>query len=1036
VEELKQAIRSGAAHRWLVVVPRGIAMTRLRRKLVDELGYLFGLRITTLHALIDGLASRILEPIPRLISPVAAEEAIGKIASRLPQPALAKLLSKQSAQRAALTTIRELKTVGVDRRFLADSGIDKLESIAALWEAYDRFCTQNGLIDPADRELDVIKAVEAGAASDLGFDNLLISGFVSIPPHYERFLKALSAGCRLHLLLPSDGGKTDLFLRNAALLDRASDWAADTRADESTFGEGAAGELQRRLFAPPAGPMLHDPERIKISAAPRRYDEVEHAGSRIIELLEKGVEPGRIGVTVRDISDYDEFIRDVFKRLAISFHYRRGIPILQAPPVRLAMKLTDLGGRRVRYDELIGVLRSPYLKLPDAEESADLIIEAKQYTEKPERWVKRLSGVRRKEDGSSPNEEALTALNRLLANCLSIRREKDGSLKKLKANAESYIQLPEGDDSETSLRDKQGWSRFIEIIDDLIDQTDDLHRLGLVPLADPLERLRERLREEMIPAYRNPADSVYVLNFFDMGYVDIDYLFVLGMDEGSVPGNVHRSDTLLSESEIRLLRERRIEGASDLLDTADLRRSEEQAFLLAIRSANKRIEFSFPQLKADGKETTPSSYLGEIQAILGIQDQEPDVLPGGDIRRMEQVPPYRLAMRRQIARRLFRSDLPETDSLTASIYNRLLAMPGEADFIRHLMEVYKIEEQRLRALFNSSDGRRAVANRYCGRIESPDLQRWIADEFGLEYRWSVKSLEKMGVCPFDFFLTYCLSLKELELPEEEPRAMDEGNLLHRIAGEFVQKTIYPIADIKPAWEKLSSIIERQFERLYPGSREELPLPSMVMRQRIEGFMRRFLEYEAKVSDRKPRLFEHPFGSSKTPLVIRVESGNIMLTGRFDRVDESSDPLVSRFVIDYKRSEGETSFSKSLKGHMLQMPIYIFAAGCVFGIPLEKIKGGFYGFRSGELKEIDPKAADVYRDWLYFFGLSHEPFHKCPAYDEVQPKRLIELIEELVTQARQAYFPIEGRNEAQVPDLANLVGRWLEMPPEFEAGGGE
>ena len=88
-------------------------------------------------------------------------------------------------------------------------------------------------------------------------------------------------------------------------------------------GKGLIGKVQRSLFAPLYKALQPDPKRIKIGAAPSRYDEVEEAARRISELLEKGVPPEKIGLTMRSIGPYDQFIRDVFERQKIPYFYRR-----------------------------------------------------------------------------------------------------------------------------------------------------------------------------------------------------------------------------------------------------------------------------------------------------------------------------------------------------------------------------------------------------------------------------------------------------------------------------------------------------------------------------------------------------------------------------------------------------------------------------------------------------------------------------------------------------------------------------------------
>lgn len=71
--------------------------------------------------------------------------------------------------------------------------------------------------------------------------------------------------------------------------------------------------------------------------------------------------------------------------------------------------------------------------------------------------------------------------------------------------------------------------------------------------------------------------------------------------------------------------------------------------------------------------------------------------------------------------------------------------------------------------------------------------------------------------------------------------------------------------------------------------------------------------------------------------------------------------------------------------------------------------------------LDPASAE----WSTFF-LIDEGNRSTDKSD----KTITILINEIINEIKTAYFPVEGRGGTQVPHPVNLIGRWLELPPEM------
>ena len=578
-----------------------------------------------------------------------------------------------------------------------------------------------------------------------------------------------------------------------------------------------------------------------------------------------------------------------------------------------------------------------------------------------------------------------------------------------------------------------GLSLLKNRIEDISSDLDQLAVTGIKPSIHPIERLRAAIRTETVSIASRAQDAVQIFNFFDMGYANVDHLFCLGMDDKTTPKPVFRSGSLLNGTDIERLRRFGLDNHKSLKDPESLRKTEEQAFLLALGSARVEIGLYYPSLDEDGRETAISPYLAEIKRILGKKDQTENVLPAADQRTLALAPPDPLSVRRQVSRRLFRSDLPDEDALTVPIFNLLLEQEEERNYLGRLLRIREIESKRQEALFCKQEERIHKSSSYSGKIQSDDLLELIRRKFSDEsYEWSATSIETFGRCPFDFYLKYCLQLEEFELAQEHLSPREEGLLWHRILKEFVDKSKYPLTDVSASIEQMMMIIDNQLLRISPGlSETDYPTTLAVLRERTRSLIKSFVKSEAEIQDRIPLPAEYEFGKDSIPCLIDLDDHSLRLSGRFDRVDRysNSDGIL---VIDYKRRGGKAGFKDSILGHNLQLPLYLLAAERIFKAPLERSKAAIYNIIDTAYVYVDPDKSDRNSDWRYFFGLCDKPSGTFWS-DIIKPVKLTEVLTKLVSQIQTAYFPIEGRNGFKVLDDANLVGRWLEIPPEMEAG---
>jgi hypothetical protein len=322
MSRLVELMERGGADSLLVLVPRSIAGKRILLDLLQEQNAVVGLRIITPLQLLDMLVGDFRDKL-RLISDSAAAELMRNIAAELKSDhvgnALPELIGRRGGGKAAFATIRELT--------LADYGPDDLERtqdpklmfLAQVWRRYNPVLDSHRaplrLMDTAGRIIHAFESVESGSAHLPEISRILVTQFASIPYHYRRLLKALSRTIEIHSELPFDESREELFL-DVALFHKTMD--SKTRiVYQPASDHPVLGQVQRRLFSNDRIQVTAAKDCIRICKVPGRYDEVEAAGMRILELIDSGISPARIGLTVRDLGMYDQFIRSVFRRFRI-----------------------------------------------------------------------------------------------------------------------------------------------------------------------------------------------------------------------------------------------------------------------------------------------------------------------------------------------------------------------------------------------------------------------------------------------------------------------------------------------------------------------------------------------------------------------------------------------------------------------------------------------------------------------------------------------------------------------------------------------
>ena len=205
---------------------------------------------------------------------------------------------------------------------------------------------------------------------------------------------------------------------------------------------------------------------------------------------------------------------------------------------------------------------------------------------------------------------------------------------------------------------------------------------------------------------------------------------------------------------------------------------------------------------------------------------------------------------------------------------------------------------------------------------------------------NVSQIEKYYSCPFKQFASNVLKLKEKD--SFELMSFDTGNILHKIAEEFLNpknkyietlKKYNSISNTKNSQElqeKIKKIAEKIFNKLRRYDKF-YKLNLKINKNAIEILKNEslrlceFLYYTQTVSKFKPTYLELRFGGAETDLIspmkdMEINEKKLKLSGIIDRVDIFDNMFI---VIDYKSgAESKGSYSEVFYGEKIQIFIYL------------------------------------------------------------------------------------------------------------------
>lgn len=664
---------SGGPSRGLWIYPTAVALRQAQRREVDRSGFFDGRQCFTLAAFLSACADAAvcagllrddrgcpLRPMTDLDRQLAIAEAVTRFRRSPPQyppfrdlPASAlEMILEDIVDAMAPLAGRAPELIACLARQRSSS---KNPGLAALYRGYAVVCRDLGVADDATLNAAILALLQGERARWpeplRQADRIVFLSVRAVAPFQESVIAALSAqlgGEHVHIrhILAEheqDWWARDLMVRTGSLLFGEMAGAEDV--DGLRFHVTATQQTIERLVSLREGYAMQDRALaeqaspcVGFSCSVGLYGEIEDLARRIAWELHDRPDPLRpeeICLVVRDLGVCSDAIMDVFSRFNLPYYFRRGVPLLSIPMVKVVLNFARFSAVRDR-EVFCALLESPLIDWPvqgiDPAQLADDILRsgAEPVLDDPLRLSRRLAGFYLKQRRAATRAEAEDCAA-LAGRFLSVAADTTGittfadGLDSLLARCRFLRCLDDEDTNRPDALTRRARTLNTTAREVVIDTLTTLRRHALLGgtgvtwglVVDLLKRAFENLT--VVPG---PSDEsgVWILNPYDVGGLRFRLVLMAGMNAGEFPRPPTPSP-LFSDGELatfrgELLRKGPLPAAA--LAPSRVRNSQENLlFLTSLAAARERIVFSYRRYGEDGRELTPSVFFSTLWRLVG-----------------------------------------------------------------------------------------------------------------------------------------------------------------------------------------------------------------------------------------------------------------------------------------------------------------------------------------------------------------------------------------------------------------------------------
>ncbi|SHF07257.1 PD-(D/E)XK nuclease family protein [Alkalibacter saccharofermentans] len=921
---------------------------------------LLSVDVVSFSRYMDILLDKSFQPKRTLVSSTGKKMIIRKVLKDLKEDlsAYSGMVDKSGFVDEIESTMKSLKENMIDVGVLATEGSDigsmsmvdrKIRDIGAIYEAYSMFM-DNGYLDAEERINLAIK--EAARDKRVKRSKIWIHGFHTFTKQIMEFIKvladnAIKVGVTIDINNDESEPDREIYEINRKTFQQLREMNRDNCNVEflghAVSKDSDIGHLQDEFFAYPYKKRTGAPRDIKIIQSQNVYNEIDNVCVDIIRMVrEDDIRYKDVCVIANDLESYSFLIQRTFEEYKIPCFVDIKRSVSDKPLAIFAIAALNCIVYNFTYEDVFSMIKTGFSDL-DTDEYEVLENYCLRFGIRGNQWKKEF--FKNSQDG----EYDLTALNEVrerlvlpLEN-LKVSIKKDPTYLGISKSVYEFLvecgcgektrslsdELLEQGDLELSAENTQIYNKIIELLDEIAEIFLD-KKTNIKDYCDILKSGIEAAELGLLPS---SVDEVTVGDVKRTRQNNIEVLFLLGVNEGVLPGAAEKTG-LFSSAELEYLeRAKNIQLGEDMSYQSV---QEKYLFSSLIAKARNKVFFSYPLADFEGGILRPSSYVDRLREIfsdlaIGFDyGEEKDLIsnPSGTLRHLISY---------------YRKGIDEYESIDNLWWNGAYRWYANQRDWKDKMDSLK------RAM--------TYANK-----PSPLTKEQLKKLYGQKIRNSVTGLETFGQCPFKYFVRY--GLKPRERRVYEVSMPDIGQLLHdaiKSYGEILDKEGLRWTDvdedriIKMCTELVDETTQRYKEGVFLSKGRYKYLAQYLKRLLVRAVMT--LTYHMSRGEFDIYKSEIGFGEKQElpPLEFKLnEEMDMILEGRIDRVDvfEDEDKIYLK-VIDYKTGEKTLELKEIYYGLSLQLLIYMSA--CLAKYDNAEPAGVFY------FKLDDPLVAGSKKD---------------------------------------------------------------------------
>lgn len=442
-------------------------------------------------------------------------------------------------------------------------------------------------------------------------------------------------------------------------------------------------------------------------------------------------------------------------------------------------------------------------------------------------------------------------------------------------------------------RKKQIVEYIYEVMDNICIAFDTLTFAEYVEL---FEYGIENVEVSSIPPF---IDQVEVCNIDSTRSVPRKYVYIIGVFENGLP-IMSNNESMFTDKEILRLQQAGIEIAK-----TSQNRNNMALFNVykAINSCDEQLTFTLPSAKITGENLRYSPLIYKLKEVLDINIESDTI-----------------------------------DSFTT--YNNIKQIFEQ--FVEQVNNIEQITDENELMDIYSKYLLLMQDNNYKSLIEYARNKDYLSEEtveklYPKEILSSISRLERFKTCPFNYYATYILKLKEKK--EYKLSKLDLGSIMHKVLEDYSKFLIannvgfQDILDEKKLIEKtknqISQTIDSIFDNMYVKYSSSTRF-AYLKRKLNKGMFNviKGISQSFRQSEFRPLGFEIEFDNNKlfAPIEVNLSNGTkMLLRGKIDRVDVAKvNENVYLRVVDYKSSSKDLKLSDVKEGVSLQLMTYMAA----------------------------------------------------------------------------------------------------------------